>query len=433
MPHGNTLSPAVSLKVNFSWALLGNLSYGACQWLMIVIIAKLGTPEMVGRFGLAFAVSAPLVMFANLNLRVVQATDAKHEYSFGNYLTLRIIMLVGVFCIITGLSMISSYSIEVRWVIIVVSLAKILESLSDVYFGLFQKHECMYNICISLLVKGLASLVLLSIGLYITKNLVWGVIGVAIGFLLVLVFYDIPFANRVVHNSYSVSRNDDSLCPVWDKGALKKLVCLTLPLGIATLLASLLSNIPRYFIESMLGERALGIFTAMAFVMTIGVRMVNALGESASPRLAKYYVLREMKKYRMLLFKLIVMSAVLGILGVLVANFAGKALLTIIYRPEYGEYNQVFIYLMIAAVVNYVALSLQHGMNTVRIFKSQPIVFGISSLALSLACWLLIPYQGLLGAAIAIIIGFVVMFFCSLAAMWNVARGRNLRKPFGAF
>ena len=57
----------LSLRANFVWILGGNFAYGACQWLMLVAIAKMGTPEMVGRFALAFAVTAPMFLFANMN------------------------------------------------------------------------------------------------------------------------------------------------------------------------------------------------------------------------------------------------------------------------------------------------------------------------------------------------------------------------------
>ena len=54
-----------------------------------MVLAKLGTPEMVGQFTLGLAITTPLIMFTNLQLRAVQATDASRQYKFGDYFALR--------------------------------------------------------------------------------------------------------------------------------------------------------------------------------------------------------------------------------------------------------------------------------------------------------------------------------------------------------
>jgi hypothetical protein len=48
----------LSLRKNFSWTFVGNVVYAACQWGILVALAKLGTPEMVGQFTLGLAVAA---------------------------------------------------------------------------------------------------------------------------------------------------------------------------------------------------------------------------------------------------------------------------------------------------------------------------------------------------------------------------------------
>jgi hypothetical protein len=48
LPEGS--QKALSLRLNFSWALAGNIIYAACQWGMLSVLAKLGSPEMVGLF-----------------------------------------------------------------------------------------------------------------------------------------------------------------------------------------------------------------------------------------------------------------------------------------------------------------------------------------------------------------------------------------------
>jgi hypothetical protein len=59
---------------------------------MIVALARLGSSFMVGQFSLGLAIATPVMMFTNLHLRAVQATDARRFYYFAEYLHLRILM-----------------------------------------------------------------------------------------------------------------------------------------------------------------------------------------------------------------------------------------------------------------------------------------------------------------------------------------------------
>ena len=84
----------LSLGRNISWTLVGNLVYAASQWGMLILLARLATPQIVGQYALALAVSAPVFMALNLQLRGVQATDAAQDFRFGDYLRLRLITTV---------------------------------------------------------------------------------------------------------------------------------------------------------------------------------------------------------------------------------------------------------------------------------------------------------------------------------------------------
>jgi hypothetical protein len=48
-PLAQQRSRQLTLRVNFLWTLAGNVVYAACQWGILVALAKLGTPQMVGR------------------------------------------------------------------------------------------------------------------------------------------------------------------------------------------------------------------------------------------------------------------------------------------------------------------------------------------------------------------------------------------------
>lgn len=383
----------LTLRCNFSWTFIGNIVYAGCQWGMLMVLAKLGSPEMVGQFTLGLAITAPVIMFTNLQLRAVQVTDAKQQYLFSDYLGLRLFGTGLALLVIAAITVMSGYRWETELVILLVGLAKALESISDVFYGLIQQNERMDRIAISLMIKGSLSLLLLGIGVYISGNLIWGVLGLVFAWAAVLVGYDI-------HSGALMHR--EQLQPRWHLKTLVKLVWLCLPLGFVMMLISLNSNIPRYFIERYLGVRELGIFAAIAYLMVAGGIVVNALGESASPRLAKYYATGNSIAFRMLLLKLVGIGAMLGGMGVLVTVVAGRMILTLLYQPEYAERLDIFVWLMLAAGIGYIGNFLGYGITATRAFNYFVIPYLIVSAITAEFSQLLIPKYGLVGAAWAL-------------------------------
>lgn len=416
----------LTMRRNFSWTFAGNVVYAACQWGMLVVLAKLGSQEMVGQFTLGLAVTAPVIMLANLQLRAVQVTDARHQFLFSDYLGLRLITTGLALLVIAGVTLTTGYGWGTILVILVVGLAKALESISDVFYGLLQQHEQMNRIALSMMIKGPLSLLMLGTGVYLTDNVLWGVVGLASAWALVLVCYDLRSGALVLNTAQlalqgEVSINSEAavLRPRWQIGTLSKLVWLTLPLGFVMMLISLNTNIPNYFIERYLGVRKLGVFAAIAYLMVAGNVVVSALGESASPRLAKYYIAGNRSAFRTLLLKLVGIGALLGGIGVLVALIAGQEILTLLYRPEYAEDAGLFVWLMVTAGIYYVSSLLSQGMTAARYFRIQIPLFALVTGTSAIACFWLIPIGGLRGAAIALIIAAIVRASMSLGITFH--------------
>lgn len=421
-----------SLRVNFSWTLAGNLVYAACHWGMLTAIAKLGTPEMVGQFALGLALTAPVIMFANLQLRGVQATDARRLYRFNDYLALRLVTTVLAFMAIAAIALLGGYRPGTAAAILAVGLSKSFEAISDIFFGLLQQHEQMDRIAKRMMIKGFLALVMLAAALLLTGDIVAAAAGLLAANAISLFALDIRGAVSILGDPARRGRLRhalDVLRPRWSLRTMAALAWLALPLGFAMMLISLNANIPRYVLERALGERELGIFAAMAYVVVGGTTVVGALGQSMSPRLAKYYACGDAGAYGRLLLKSLGIGAALGVAGVLVALFAGRPLLALLYRPEYAERADVFAWIMVAAGVGYVASFLGYGMTAARRFRVQLPLFLAATGAVTLASLALIPAEGLRGAALALLAGNGVQMAGSacvvLYALWRARRAQG--------
>lgn len=411
----------LSLRLNFSWTFVGNIIYAACQWGMLVVLAKLGSPEIVGQFALGLAVTAPVIMFSNLQLRGVQATDARQEYAFGDYLGLRLATTLLALLVVAGIVVVSGYRQETALVVLVVGLSKAFESISDIFFGLLQQHERMDRIAISKMIKGPLSLVALGAGVALSGSVLWGAVGLAVAWAAVLCTYDLSSVRYILALTSNEQAPRESLRPSFDARRLIRLAWLALPLGVVMMLVSLNTNIPRYFIERQLGERELGIFAALSYLMVAGSVVISALGQSATPRLAKYYAAGNTRAFRVLTLKLLAMGGALGALVVLMGLVAGRELLTLMYSAEYAL-PDLFVILMSAAAVYYMGSFLGYSMTAARYFRVQMPLFAVVAGSAALSCFLLIPTYGLYGAAAAVLITALVQLIGSLAIVIHAWR-----------
>jgi O-antigen/teichoic acid export membrane protein len=410
----------LSLRANFVWSLLGNVVYAACQWGILVVLAKFGSPVLVGEFALALAVTAPVMIFASLSLRNVQATDARGEYEFADYLSLRGVATALAMVVIAVLA-VSGYPAHLALVIVLIGLAKGIEFISDIALGFMQQREQMDRIALSMIVKGVLSLGGFAAAIITTGDLVIASAALAAVWALVLVGYDLRVAARM--NGDSLRR---LLVPRWQTAVLWKLTLLALPGGIVMTLISFGGNVPRYFIEQQLGTRELGIFAALTYPIFAGSTVVAALGQSATPRLAQHYANGEYAEFQRLLGRLVLIGLGLGVAGLALIRVAGAFVLELLYQPEYAAYVTEFLWIGLASSLAFVASFLGYGMTAARYFRAQVPIFAAALLAIAAACALLVPRYGLVGAALATAVGTVVQAIGSVIVIRHaLSRGRH--------
>jgi O-antigen/teichoic acid export membrane protein len=389
----------VSLRKNFAWTFVGNLVNAGSLWALTVILAKRTTPETVGQFSYALALTTPIMLFASLKLRSAQATDQRHEYSFGEYWSLRLVTTIAAMAVIVVLALVNHSGPGLFWVVAIVGAAKGVESLSDIFYGLFQQQERMDLISASMIFRGLLTIALASVALTATLNIVALAGCLLLSWFTVLLVYDIPNARRLLAERGECC----SLSPKRPTGRLWQLGLLTLPLGASIAVGSLYNNVPRYVIEHQLGTHDLGIFSAIAYFMLFGGMIFTALAQSIIPRLARYYAEGNLAGFRSLLVKLIGLGFGTGVSGVAVATFFGGTFIRLFYNASYAQHTDLLVLLMIATLVDFTLLSIGSAVNAMRQFRVQVVIGTISTVVMTPLCLILVGKMGLKGAALSMI------------------------------
>jgi O-antigen/teichoic acid export membrane protein len=431
-------SRGLSLRANFAWTFAGNIVYSGCQWGGLVVLAKLGTPELVGQYSLGLAIAMPVIMFAMLQLRPVIASDVREEYKFGEYLGFRIVTTVVASVVILAIPLVLRSGPMLTLLIFLVGLSQATEAISDVYYARLQSIHRMDRIAKSQILRGPLSLLVMGSAIYLTGQVVWGVAGLVLVRTLVLLSYDLrvqtqssePLLANADHQE--LQHLKELLRPLWDLRKMGKILWISLPLGLVALLLNLNTNIPRYFIQWRLGAHELGIFAAIAFLMSAGNLLVNALAQAVFVRFARSYADGNRSDFLSVLLKLVGVGTVLGAGGVLGAWIAGPELLRILYRPEYASHSGLLIWFMLAAWISYMGQFLGTAITAARFFVHQIPLNAAVALAIAAGSYLLVPRLGLTGGVLAIVMGGTVQLLGSIGLLVYGLRTKRTYQPAGA-
>jgi len=406
-----------SLRRNFSWLAVGNTVGAACSWGRIALLAHIGNAEMIGQLVLALAVCTPIDTMADLGLSGSLVSDAKGEYRFGDYLGLRLVTAMLAMLALTAAARLGGYSPAMAGLILLAGLLVTLESICDIFHALLQQHERMELVAISLTVRSVLGLMLFALTTWVTGKLIWGVCGFLVATGGVLLLFDIPCVAWIVPIRITLR-----------PGTLFNLAWLSLPLGVATAGMALTTSIPRYAVSHYLGHEALGGFAVAGGLMVATSLVVGALSQAAGPRLARYHADGDARAFSHLVLNLSVCVAGVGMAMFIAMGAAGRPILTILYGPGFAQYASLATCLMFAAALRNLTVPLGRAISSARRFRTNLAVraAGLLVLGLLLPGWT--QWLGLMGAAWAIVIAWLVTALVSIAMVLRTVRDLELAR-----
>jgi O-antigen/teichoic acid export membrane protein len=386
------------LSRNFSYALVGNIIFQLCQWLLLSSLTKLSTPEVVGQYSLALAITTPLMILFNLQLRTILATDTKNQFELAQYVDLRRLTNICFLLVLFIVLIILDYSLYTVLLTIIIGLSKIVESMSDIIYGLSQKNEDMKRIATSQIYRAVLSLISFVLLFYLTKNLLISVTGILISWGGVLLFYDSKLLQQYHLSIFSFKKIKYN----------KNLLITSIPLGIVLMLSSLNTNIPRIFIEKYLGNDQLGYYASISYIIVAGNIIITSLGQSMAPRLSKLANSNNLLAFNETLRKLVLFSFSLGLVCFIIVFFLGKNILSIIYTPEYAKHSNLLTWFTVVCTIDFTSTFFGYALTALKKFKIQPkiaLVWTVTSVILS---YFLIPQLGLFGSVLSLIISSLI-------------------------
>ncbi|MDO3685124.1 lipopolysaccharide biosynthesis protein [Micromonospora sp. C28ISP2-4] len=382
---------------NVAWNLLGLFGSAAAQWGIIAMLARYGSPTMVGQYAFGLATTAPVILLASLGLRVVLVTDTSGRFAFREYLRLRTAaMAVAVAAI--GVVAVTRGSGD-GTVIMLIGVAKAIDGVGDIYCGRFQQLLRMRLVATSMIINNVATLLIMAVLLRLTRDIGWTTAGSVAGSTLGSLVYCRYAAGRAGSMAPSGATR-----PIWK--AIKRggtLVRIALPVGLASGLNSFSGNVPRYLLEHRLGTGALGVFAVVAYATVVTNIFFAGVAQTALPKMSELYSGGAYRALSTLTARLVLGSLALGAVAVAAALFGGNAALRLVYGSAYAQQGHLLAILAASVGFSGALFFLNGAISATRKFGRQ-LAVSLAMLVFNVAISLiLISTQGLAGAAWALV------------------------------
>ncbi len=381
------------------WALGGNLVYLLTQLGVLMALARLSGPEMLGRFGLSLAVATPVVMAANLGLQTALATDAGGRFRFGDYATLRLWSSGLAAAVLLALGPVVMADARGLFMFVAVAAGKIVETYCDLCYGQFQKSGRIDLLARSQALRGSAALAFFILVLWLTRRAelaalaqlgVWSVVALA---------HDRRMIGRLLPpDARALGR--------WPE--VRTLMAEVWPLGINALAAALSNNAPRIIVGHVLGLVTLGYFTAISYALYAGMFFANALGAAIAPPLSRLWADGQRRAFARLVRRCVAIAALAGLGLLAVGAAAGGPILNLAFGAAYAGYGPALTMVLGALALRFVAVALQTATAAQRRFGALGWL-QVAGLAVTIgACWVGARTYGLEGAAAALVVAALV-------------------------
>lgn len=370
------------MKKNLIFNLIATGAFYFAQWYNIILLAKFTSTYEVGAYMFLYALSMPIFYFFSMGLRNVVTSDKQLYKKTNMYIANRIMsVFLGVLCFFV-LSFFYNDRIAFS-ILILFSLIKTLEFLSDIMYGFWQNKENFFLIALFQLTKVILLIIVSTFIIYKHGSLESLLISN-------LVIYSSIFILeiKIFNKEFKVSFNFIYL--------LKsiKLYKTVLPLGFSFLLINMINNLPRFLLERFSDLKFVGIFSAIFFITMIGTVFMSSLTQVAIPKLRDFYNISDRSGFLGLLIKMAMLGLALASMMFFISIFFGKDILNFLYGPEYSKHYTLMIYFSLGLFFTYSTSFLSNAMIVINQYQLQMISQIISIIILLISLLLGLSFYG---------------------------------------
>jgi O-antigen/teichoic acid export membrane protein len=395
----------------------------AGQWALMSYLAHEGGAAVLGAYTLSLSFLTPAIAIINSGQRPLLAADYAKRLELGQVLLVRgslvsagMIVLLAALVVIGLLKSGETQSRLLILTIMLVSLLKSIESLSDAFYGVMQRSSEIVLQSRSILMRVVGGFIFGAVGDWITDSYVVTLICIASCWGGVLLLHDRrvvePIHFRRVLTSPVAWRGGAS---AWRRGSA---------IGLATAVGAVGFNAPSYAISILLGLNALGFYTAMFSFVAVLSLVAASIGQAAISRIAGYMAARSPASIIRTIISEGTFLAVLALSAVGMSIIFGDWVLSAAFDIKSGSQSVLFPWFLASSIPLVLSQYLSFVVVGLGDRAAQLRASIWAALSGCVAGLFLTPHLGLVGSIVSVLIIGSVQLSAYGAAIWKA-----LHKP----
>jgi len=319
------------IKTSIIYNSIGTITYLFCQWLMTFVVVWISGYETAGIMSLSISIATTFNVIAGFSVRNYQSSDINGKYSEKTYIYTRFFTCFLALIITILYAITKKYNIFTFLCIIIFILFKISEAIIDVYHGSLQKKWEFKTIGISFIVRGLILILIFTLCLLISNNLLLSLTFMTITLYLELILYDYKRYRKEFKNIGSFNKYDAI-----------SLILECVPLVLSGVIANYIAMYPKVLLEETFGAEILGYYSSVATPALIMQIAISFIYTPLVSLYAEYYNNNEYKRIKKNIMKILLIIVLFVFVGLILSHFVADKILILIFTKKISEYTYLF-------------------------------------------------------------------------------------------
>ena len=385
-------------------------------FLTFVLVGRISGVQHLGQLAFVFALTKILMVASGLGLNFLISREVARDPGLTNrYVNQSLLLAFSAsvafgLCLLLGLAS-ASHSNKILAAAAFLCLARVFEVVLGVIIAAFRARGRFLDQSTCIVAGSLSTFILVLLSLRIGGSVIHISVAFLVGSLIALVVAISLYRSRL-----GVIR------PTFDPGACRDLIRAAYPFWIVALLGVIHARSSPVLLNFFHGDEEVGIFAAAHSLVAGATILSGALVNSMVPALSRMYV-RSIPRLHSVYRKSLLYLTLAGLPIALVMTLAAGPLIRLVYGPDFHEAAPVLLILAWAILFAFLS-SLNSGFLGAANLQNHLMRIVAVGTSVNLgSTLLLIPTMGSVGAGVAVLFTYLVLFLLSY---------RRLRIFFGS-
>ena len=404
-------------KNNFIWNMIGSGVYALSSMILSYLTIRITGPETGGVFSIGLTLAQMFVYIVYFETRNYQVTDAKDQFSFGEYHAVKLLNSMVMVLVVAVYLFARGYSAEKSWIVFGICLYRMLDGYADVYESEYHKRERLDLAGKSMTYRTILSVLVYFLLLVGTGQLTVATIGAIVSGVIGIILFDVLPFSKV--GKISIQMHGQAIV-----GILRH--CFPMFLGM--FLWTYLLSASRIAVDRVMTGQDQSYYQVLFLPVSVINLFAGFLIRPLLLDLTDLFSNRNMKKFWSKIGKVAALIVGFTLFCMAGAYLCGIPVLEILAGCDLKEYRSMFVFLIFSGGINALAILLYYVLVIFRAEKAIIAGYACASAAAFIIAVPLTRKNGLWGASASYLISVAILFLIFTVCSISVTAQSGIRE-----